>query len=229
MGRRRAGRYRAGGGGGGGSTAWDDDFNVGASVDTAGTRFAGANPWTAFNHGASGCSFTQSGSILAADSGAADPGTNPRGYTQPFPVGDCRFRIKFSPVGIITNFQAGGLLLRESSTGKMLLPCVGIDGSLKAQVRRMTSTTTWVANYNGGAASVVTQWIEVDRTGSTLTFSVTETAADGNDLTTALAASWASASQTTDFTTAPDQIGFFVNSSLVSSWAMDVDWFLRLA
>lgn len=45
----------AGGGGGGGGvlpTIWDDNFDVGSAYDSAGTRFAGANPWAyAFNTG----------------------------------------------------------------------------------------------------------------------------------------------------------------------------------
>lgn len=209
---------QAAGGGGGGcgvvlANVADDNFDCGASVDTAGTRFSGATPWTVFNHRVIPVvtSYTQSGGILSADPGSATANMDPHGYTQPLPVGDFTYVAKMKPLTMTGSFGGMGLLLRESATGKILAgTLIPIPGPIYGgEVRRMTSTTNWTASYNGvfgGGAAGTDHWVQVKRVGSTLTFRASTDGVSFTDIA-------AGTAQTADFTTAPDQIGIFVNQT----------------
>jgi hypothetical protein len=226
-----------GGGGGGGcgvvlATAYDDNFDCGSSVDTAGTRFSGANAWSPHDGGFSlstPATFTQSGGILTAFPGNYLFDMYPIGYRQSFPAGNCTFVSKMRPLSIPGIWGGMGLLLRESATGKMLAATlIGAGSSMGAEVRRMTTGTYygWTASYTGsftGGAANAWHWVEVGRSGTTLTFRASNNGSSWTDICTAVA-------QTADFTTTADQIAWFVNQANVGpSFTGEFDSFARTA
>lgn len=228
---RSAGPHRGGGGGGGCgvvlATIYDDNFDCGSSIDTAGIRFSGARAWSYFNAGGAGVasSFSQSGGLLQVNSGGYQL-QNPRAALQALPSGDFRIRAKFTTTKNDSSFPMHGIMLRESATDKIL---IGGLGATNLGVSRYSNVNTLSGGYSGGTASnaLTTVWAEWERVGSTLTFKVTENATDGNDLMTPLGSSnVVNYSQTTDFTTAPDQFGPAVQGDTqTANW----DWIARLA
>lgn len=192
-----------GGGGGGGGTAYDDDFATGSSIDTTGARFAGANPWTKLNAGASTYAVTGGQLVLTPE----EDGNfmNPRLAVQTPPAGDWAFRT-YCTSASAANYAGLGLVLRESGSGKLLCFGLGDDGGLLYQVRRLTSYTGWFANY-GSTAAANPSYLEVARTGSNLIFRYST---DDVTYTT-----YITVAQTTDFTTAPDQIGLWAQAKTV--------------
>lgn len=199
-------RIAAGGGFGNGP---DDEFVYGSSIDTAGLRYFGAYPWTLRNQrsGTATVSGGQLSMLCSATSNLMDPII----ATEAMDAGDGIWRAQ-TDMSIASNssYQGVGIMLREASTGKML--CFGYANdaaAIRSQIRRMPATstsdfTTWSANYDGTPVTNYTGYLEIIRDGSTLYF-----------LRSTDASNWIEATrvaQTVDFTTAPDQVGLWVNT-----------------
>lgn len=229
----------AGGGGGGGggcsgiagATIYDDDFSCPA-VDTAGTRFPGANPWTIFNPNSGhvvNASATQSGGELILNSGNGTTDPDPHGIWQTLPSGNWKFRTKMRSTVSQSFWSLSGIILYEAATNKNLLCFMGYDLNYRASVWAQSGLQHSHTNTYGGtvyAADTANYWLEVERNGSTLTYRATDDATDGNDLTTSLGTTpIMSVSQTVDFTTGPDRIGLFVTGNV---YITAFDWFKKL-
>lgn len=227
----------AGGGGGGGgggcgvvlNTIYDDNFDCGSSPDTTGARFASANPWSAYHTAdVSAATLVQSAGLLRFTAVSYFGGYSPRAILQSLPggSGDWRFRTKFAPVVINPSFPLIGMILRESSTDKLLSG--GMSGTFM-ETRRSTSWGGSNGNYSGGGTSGggvgVPTWVEISRVSGNIECRMTFDATDGNDLTTPLTTGYSSGShaQTADFTTAPDQWGICVVGDTA-----DFDWVKKI-
>ena len=87
------------------ATAWDDEFEYGASMDTAGARFSGANPWILEN--ASGViTAPLSQGALQSITGTGTTGTSGFGYVQALPAGTWEFTVKLTK-GYVEIFNLG--------------------------------------------------------------------------------------------------------------------------
>lgn len=208
------------GGGGGGGTLWDDEFNTGSALDTAGTRFASAKPWTKQNFGTSTDSVGSDQLTITTQASANLQ--DPRIATQAVPAGTAwKFRLSCQSLSTNANYNGLGMVLRESGTGKLL--CYGLvrDAAVEQlQTRRQTGYTTWAANYNLIATSspFYTDDLEIERSGSSLIFRRYESGAWFTRQTIAV---------TDDFTTEPDQIGLWANGPTSTSAVAVFNWWRR--
>jgi hypothetical protein len=203
-------------GGGSGTAPYEDNFDTGSTIDTAGTRYTGANPWTLYN---------DAGATVSVAAGQLSMTCPFRGLMSPvlavqtLGAGDGAWRCDFSIGQPGANYRGSGIVLRESATGKMLLHGFGSDGPIMARVRRVpnpnnTTFTNWTANYGGTSVTDLAGWCEVERVGAAWTFRYSE---DGSSWTTLVGAS--GIVQTVDFTVAPDQIGLWVTAAVAGSLA----------
>jgi hypothetical protein len=197
------GNSTGGGGGGSGSNGPDDYFDEsGPSIDTAGTRYGGAYPWTLQNN--TGGSTSVSGSALSITAPAV-ASFSPMLATEAMDAGDGAWRTQVAMSGSSANYRGLGLALRESGTNKQLCFGLGTDsGAIRAQVRRMTDYTTWTSNYGGTGVSDYNGYLEIIRDGTTLFFLTSEDESNWTELVRV--------AQTADFTTAPNQVGLWVAS-----------------
>lgn len=193
-----------GGGGGGGcgvvlATPYDDNFDCGSSIDTAGTRFSGANAWT----DAIGSDVVVVNKDLTGGELRIGLGTNglqfeTRRIYQAFPAGNCTFetrvRHEFSDY-----YALAGFSLEESSTGKIVVFGPGEDlGGKNIRVHNNA-----VADGNDAVGSWTTEYsadLEVSRVGTNLIYRYSLNG--GGSWTTIV-----TQAETTRFTTTPNRIG----------------------
>lgn len=200
----------------------DDEWN-GGSLDTAGTRTSGATAWAWDNQGSAAATLTR-GRLVLSCVGDGSGSYKTHNIIQTAPAGDWTYEAEYRLLGLTGSFSAAGILLRESATDKRLVMTKGIDTSTKLQVRRMTSATAWTANpYNSTTDEALnwqTLYAKIARSGTTITMSL----GDG-----AYYLSRYSFTQTTEFTTAPNQIGLSVGPSNSEVVVLTSGWFRRTA
>lgn len=206
--------------------AADDEWD-GGSLDTTGARFSGATAWAWQNQGTGVATLTRGDLNLVAASGGG--GTmNARYILQTAPAGDWTYEAKITILGTRTSssWSFAGLALRESATGKANIIGVGDDTGVKAQIRRLTGDTTWTANpYTSSTDDILnfrTFYAKVSRSGSTISWTSGLT---GSYYPSALY----SAAQTSDFTTAPNQVGLMVSAPVSGPVVLICHWFRRTA
>ncbi len=113
----------------------DDDFSVGATIDTVGNRRAGAQGWTALNAGGS-LTNAQTGGILSYTLPQAASDIY-RGHTQPDPnvASDTIFTyvsVQITPADIAAqNGHHAGIALFLPATLRMLAFVVGFEGGVR--------------------------------------------------------------------------------------------------
>lgn len=212
----------------------NDEFE-GATLDTAGTRFTGALPWTVFNTASIPQTITlnQGSAILENTDTTADLA----GFYQTIAAGSAwRYRAKWTyqyPSGT----TSAGLLLRESATGKLIIAGILCNSSPSLWM-------AWYAAYNAGSqtgfvgfsgwslnaltypntpAQINDLYYELELLSGSIYFRFSPTGLDGTFVTVG------SVVVTTAFTTAPDGIGFVtLNQTGVALFLMP-DWFRRAA
>lgn len=210
MGRRRAGPHRAGGGGGGGcgvvlATAWDDNFDCGSSIDTAGTRFSGANAWTPFGTGPNFISANLASGDLTITT-SSNGLKAPRGATMAAPSGDWTFE---TPCAMASSgfLSALGIILIESGTSKYFT--ANFTHTIGSPLYVAAGDNADVGTYGFTAVGAMSGTLEVARISGNLRMRYD------------IGAGWvtlvASLAQTTPFTTAPDQIGLFVQNETTAN------------
>jgi len=125
----------------------DDDFSVGAAIDTAGTRRAGATAWTAFNLGA--VTNAQAGGTLSLTL-PQESNFTARGYSQPVTNGVVQvYRCKIVPANIgATDKHHAGMYLIQTTGNRAFSVEVGYDsanGNRQIRVKAWgdTNLTTW--------------------------------------------------------------------------------------
>lgn len=234
-----------GGGGGGGNTyyiggainvdshpatpsAWDDEFE-GAALDTAGTRFTGANPWVWGN---------QAGTVATLLMGAAQmrPPISAAGdihsIEQPVPGGaSWTFRARVSML-LLADYNNCGFVLHESATGRLIRYTMYHSGSsLAFDIDTYSDYSTSISSLGSGSIMSLglqvqgVDWfyIELKLAAGNYIFSVSATGLDNTFTainTTAI---------TAYFTTAADFIGLHqATQNAGSQNYINWDWFRRM-
>lgn len=134
-------------------TAWDDEFESGSSIDTAGTRFSGANAWTL--HSSSAVSWTVAqGSVVV--SGASSPSAF---AMQPIPGGSWEFTIKCSAAMNATSQYGIGLGVWNNSTGKMTHIAFFVDTNGLYAQRFIVNTSTFNLTFSANNSFAILPYI----------------------------------------------------------------------
>lgn len=204
-------------------TAYDDEFD--ASVLDG--------KWTWRNQGTATAVVVSGALKLTGAATNSSPVTRGMQIIEQTVSGDFKYRAKLALTGG-TNYNNGGLALVENSTGKVIRLGVIFGGSgpgaINVFVESYSNVTTYNAQpYISGSYAAqnpfpTTLWkyFEVERSGSTLYFRISETGEDG---TFQLLYSGA---QTTYFTTAPDRLGLYVESISTTQGMLHCAWFRKI-
>lgn len=184
--------------GGGVANLYDDEFSVGSVIDTTGSRYASAIPWTLFGTGSNFTSQAVAGGQLSL--ATVNSGTwFPHGGHMPVPVGDWTFETQCSLASAVAN-NAIGIYMYEIASGKELAP----DFFEFAGGPNVGCSNT--AGGLGGAgftsAPAMSGKLEIARASGALTMRY--------DVGSGWATLYSGRAQTTDFTVGPDLIGLFV-------------------
>lgn len=225
----------AGGGGGGGSgnvtpdthpiasNASNDEFE-GATLDTAGTRFAGATAWTWRNQGTATATLVNGSLVLHAAANASD---DFKIIEQAAPSGNFKRRAKLTIRGERSNFPQGGLILYRTTGPKSLVFASTYETGYKRKVQRFNGLNTFSANVYAptddsdrfGPVSCFA-YFEIEHSGTDYIFRLSATGVEGSFVTVATEA------QATHLGGVADTIGLYVSSSNGSNSAdMICDWF----
>lgn len=238
----------AGAGGGGGSNPYNispdthttavpaflaNDYMETAVLDTTGTRFAGATPWTVYNASTSSIALAKGVAQLTTSINAGQDITV---IAQPITISTTAWRYRmhmaaFMPVAS----NNGGMYAYESGTGKVCQwGLINLSGTPNFWIAYgATFTTGGVLQFNlantgilplGLAFASSPIWLEIELAAGTITYRASLT---GNDGSFTIIHSDA---QTVFFTTTPDKIGFggyAANGSTASQ--IFCDTFLQVA
>jgi hypothetical protein len=145
----------------------NDEFESGTTIDTSGSRYSGATPWTAFNGGSASTTLSQGVIRLTSANGVA----NTQGYSQPIPGGNWEYtcRMAINPVAYID-----GMFISVAGGNQMTL----LIFSSAYYVQQRSSPTTFVANVVSGAGGVPTSgfaYLRIAYNGTNIIYSVSPT------------------------------------------------------
>lgn len=129
----------------------------------------------------------------------------------PYGVKMCFSKTAMTGLNAGNDSQSFGMFFRESATSKIRWFVVTRDsGAEKVLIETFTNETTYVATQvNQRFQAFWPLWMRIQDNGSNLLFDFSENGIDWNTLETL--------SRGLHFTTAPDQVGFAVNSGSVTS------------
>lgn len=215
-----------GGGGGGGCgfvlpTVWDDNFDCGAALDTAGTRFSGANAWTTFDGSASPVTRVLTGGELKIGTDSIGSAFSPSGAYQTCPSGDWTFETSVHMPLNAAFTETLGLYLAESGTGKSVTfgPAYSANPGFTPMMLARDGTTEFSKANIGSWTTDYIADVRISRVSGVFTFEYRLTPGTGSWTTQT------SEAQTVRFTTAPDRVGVAkVNS--VSNIGTNYGYFL---
>jgi hypothetical protein len=205
----------------------DDEFEVGSSIDTAGTRFGGATAWTAFNVG-TGSNAQSQGSIAIRP--ALGSGLNAGGYMQPV-SGTWDYRCKLK-IGDFNASSVGGMAIATASGTSGNIIFFGLN-NLSILIQKWSNVTTFSSNalfvagppgVNAGVGSqTIWAYFRITYDGTTLRFYFN---LDGADVSFAQVHSETAAS----FIGTPTMIGLIADNNHASNQSYaQYDWFRRYA
>lgn len=205
-------------------TAWDDEFEFGTTLDTSGSRRAGANAWSTFNVTAGTTVTIGSGSLLI-DQPVVSGSTDVSLFYQAAPSGTWTIVAKMS---VATANVVG--LYAGSHTGKFLsLGWVGGGTIEMASFNSTTSfsggiaSTSWPASGTVGGAGSTTppSWVYLAMSwdGTQVTYAVSASGVPGSFLTVA---------SSTFLGAAPAEVGF-CSDAFGGTSEVIADWFRRTA
>jgi hypothetical protein len=222
----------------------NDEFEE-VSLDTGGTRFVGASPWTIYNQTGAASVSTSNGALVVKSDLTGSPTFQAMFIGQALPAGTA-WRYRYKMMMTVNTGRIAGIGLYESGTGKL-----AVFGPLQNNPQVLwfgwwTNFTTFntydgahlntpityaqIASAIMGSVSVSPNtrsvWWEAERNGSNLIFRISDTGYDGTFV------DYATEALTTAFTTAPNNIGFFVDpgaASVANPAVIVCDWFRRMA
>jgi hypothetical protein len=207
------------------ANAADDEFGTG-SLDTAGTRFAGATAWAWNNQGGTAIA-PQGYSRLAIVETTSS--MNLRIVNQALPAGDWTYECKITGYLLpISNTTFGGMVLRENATGRC--ETFAIDGTSAGNAlvgSRWNTVSSFTSNIGARVISLAVvqspgYYLRISRVGATITMDYSPNRVHWM--------TYASYAQTAFFTTAPSHIGLFVyNNAGAFPVVASFDWFRRTA
>jgi hypothetical protein len=148
----------------------NDEFETGSSIDTAGTRYAGATPWTAFNAVTGTTTNVDSGSLVLT---AANVTLSNNGYSQPI-VGatweyTCRLAITMQSAA------AYGMLLATAAGASGAILQIVVYSGTTAYAQRYNSATSFNSNMANTAVSAQFNYLRVGYDGTNLNLYVSTT------------------------------------------------------
>lgn len=214
--------------------AADDEFETGSILDTAGTRFVGATPWSTENLQGSTTTLQDGSLVFTYPGGGSQDIAIVR---QPAPVGTWVYRMKIAaytwPTQSVTKM---GILAKNSADGRLMLFNMGTDGFSFLQGRFYidphTNTSTsisislnpFVDNTSGNRtlAIPVPLYVQLESDGTTLTWSMSFSGADGTFFVIG------SETIATNIG-AVDQIGVGICNDNSNSVVFSLDWWRRVA
>ncbi len=192
------------------------------SLDTGGTRFTSATAWSWVNQGTATAALTGGALLMTA---LAHNGNDIKIIKQTLPVGNWRYRAKITLVGVYAGSMAGGLVLRESATGKLMTSGLTIVSSLPVVGAPInyTNPTTFSSTVVFANCGSYTQYLEIEYDGTSYIFR-----ASTNGI---VYATWSTQAKASFLTTAGDEIGLMADSNNSSSrdLIMVCEWFRRVA
>lgn len=210
----------------------NDEFEQasGTGIDTAGTRYSGATPWTAFNIGSG--TAVQSGNGVLAFTPTVAAGVNYSGYTQPLPslAGNFSYLMKISGAGLTTN-QLIGLLFATSSGATGHLYLVGTASNV-CIAQRATNSTTFSSNQGsisgspglGSPGIMPYLYYRFDWVAATTTFTVSASFSGDNGSFFVIQSETAAT-----FLGSPALIGFGAENQSSAHAIASIDFFRRIA
>ena len=167
------------------ATIWDDEFEYGSAIDTAGSRFAGASPWTAFNAVGITAAVSQ-GSLLLSN--VSNSSAMSAGYVQPISGSTWAYQCK---VALATGSNAlQGMMLATSAgaTGKLLLFAISNSSGVGLIVQQLNNATSFSGNayVSGSVNPLLTNtvaypsvYLRIDFNGTNLNFSISASGVAG--------------------------------------------------
>lgn len=212
----------------------DDFFDVGTSIDTAGTRFSGATPWTWQNQGGAAAPIADGNAIVIVPGSASD---DFRIIKQPVPASPTpwKYRTKISAV----NAQAGGftnlgLVAINGNTNGFMFFGIAYNGNYGMEISYWDNVTTFggfIANlfnnlYFSSAPAIASFpfYLEIESDGTNIIFRYSVSGADNTFVDMF---SETIAAHLVDLT----HIGFAVNATPDPAYdaLMAADWFRRMS
>jgi hypothetical protein len=211
----------------------NDEFEE-ATLDTGGTRFAGALPWTWANQGGASASLSNGCLHFLSDINPGG-GRAPRYILQALPSGATAWRYR-SKMASYWNGGAGNvasaLAVFESATTKTLVFNTFTSGGAFYLADYTYPSFTSVAGINSGGYSIVDpfttesgwRYFEVELAAAYIIFRLSLNGEDGTFK------QYDSLAVSSYFTTGPDMVGMSVEccGSTVPT-LMNIDWFRRIA
>jgi hypothetical protein len=211
----------------------NDEFEE-ATLDTGGTRFAGALPWTWANQGGASASLSNGCLHFLSDINPGG-GRAPRYILQALPSGATAWRYR-SKMASYWNGGAGNvasaLAVFESATTKTLVFNTFTSGGTFYLADYTYPSFTSVAGINSGGYSIVDpfttesgwRYFEVELAAAYIIFRLSLNGEDGTFK------QYDSLAVSSYFTTGPDMVGMSVEccGSTVPT-LMNIDWFRRIA
>lgn len=219
------------------ATNWDDEFETGSSIDTTGTRFSGANPWSWINQNSATAVVGRGNVILV-------PPQNGGAFSyvaQTTPSGTWKFRAKMSVPLYNTNGPYGGLLLYNSANGHNVFFGAAYNSFISGCTPGVLVAVSSSWPSGGGATShiptstsvvgsptvrdLVDYWYyEIDYDGTNLSYLISRSGVDGSFVQVY------SGTASSDLGAAPTHIGLASASYVAGIASMVVcDWFRRVA
>jgi len=210
----------------------DDEFETGATIDTAGTRFAGATAWSWVNQGTASTALANGSLVLSAPAATS---ANARQILQPVSGTAWKYRVALlnqASVGGTTNTFQAGILVRNSANGRMLTYGRGYFTSIfRILVQRWASstsvnTTLISGDIFGGTNAYrsvqVVAYLEIELAAGVLSLRFSDHGINGTylPLTTETVATYLGA---------VDQIGLYVDTTNNLPTIGVFDWFRRVA
>jgi hypothetical protein len=193
-------------------SAYDDEFD--------GTMAA----WTWLNQGSSTDNITNSWVSLAVPSNAGGS-VNVRGLYRSAPSPTYTFAAKMSFIGVLGNYIASGLMLRESSSGKLITFGPGYRGPQEIDVGYWNSATSFNSlPLSGYAQSFMPMYFRITNDNTNFIFQISREAI-----------AWvtvATLGKNAFFAGAADGVGFGVYTENVGgagACTLSLDWFRRTA
>lgn len=202
------------------ANALDDEMNAAAGAVNTGL-------WTWVNQGTTTANYSGTG-YLDVVAPVLASGMSLRMLEQGLPSAPYVFTTKFECNAIIEDYHDCGMFLRESGTGKVVILYLdyGVTqvATVSLNVDNYTASTTMGAHlYQSGTSgfglSITGGYFRISRSGTTLKFQYSST---GLAFITLY-----SESITSHFTTAPDQVGIYVQNRNATNTVDALFWWFR--
>jgi hypothetical protein len=233
----------AGGGGSGGGSgdinpdspptlpdATDDEFAVGTTLDTTGSRFSGATAWAWRNQGGATALYKDGAVVLAGPGGTS---TNLRVIELPVSGSVWVYRAKLRDF-ITTNtadFSLGGMCVVNNTSGRVIsIHEVMHTGTRKLECNRWNSATSYNSTAAGPtdiyAATARTTheplYMEIENDGTNIYFRYSDSGVTGTFITFRT-------EPLATFITSVDKVGLLVNNDTGSNApTLITDWFRKI-